>query len=82
MPECNDPRLLSASRSLFPGGAVTASLGDGGYPVVTAAAPSPLPLAPPILQAPAMAPGASAPTRGDIKPLAETRVRLTVVCRL
>ena len=68
MPDCNDPRL-SASRSLFPSGAVTASLGDGGYPVVTATAPSPLPVAPPIIEAPAMAPGASAPPTAKFKPL-------------
>ncbi len=67
MPECNDPRL-SASRSLFPGGAVTASLTDGGYPVVTAAAPLPLPVAPPIIGAPVVAPGTSTPTMANLKP--------------
>ena len=57
MPDCNDPRLVSA-RSLVPGGsAVTASLGDGGYPVVTPGDPPPMAVAPPILEAPAMAPG-------------------------
>ena len=61
LPTCNDPRL-TAGRTLVPGGVVVASLGDGGIPVVTTP-PAPLPVAPPILEAPAAAPGARASQR-------------------